>query len=275
MSQQITPMSRLKGLFDNLNKKIQLRELRTLHRRPERTSQYGYYDKYVTKKIETDFIRLLSVPMNKQYVTEIAFSFDYVNVDTKISTSVNKLDSIQYSKIYSFEEFRQTLKDLIKKLPDNCNADTFIKAYFETFEFVSQEVSDTDIESDVLAVKPLIEKYQQAQKSLTSKQNKLNRTQYRVSSQLHVSEEYRNLQQLLERQKEIEKLIKQSKQQVESKRQEIEKEHSFVKVKNELSEARYHLADVNQEIDHFAQSVISRYPKHKSTFIRDKIDSLK
>lgn len=274
MSQVQTPMSKLKGLFDNLNQKIQLKELRTLHRRPERTSQYGYYDKHVTKKIETDFIRLLSVPMNKQYVTEIAFSFDYINVETTITTSVKKHDSITYSKVYSFEEFRQVLKNLIKKLPENCNGDLFVAAYFEHFEFITQESSNEDIDAELLAAQPLIETIKDKKKQLNSKQNKLDRTQSKINSQLHESEEYRNLQQLLERQREIEKLIKLSREQVESKKRQIEIENNFAKTRNDLSDADYELNLAQKELLNFEKSLISRYPKNKSSLIRDKIDSL-
>lgn len=274
MSQVKTPMNRLKGLFENLNKKITLKQSANLHRRVEKRHSYSW-DTHVRKKIDTDFIRILELPKNKQNALSLAFSFDYVDIETKITTSIDTIKSIQYSKVYSFEEFRDTLRSLVKKLPEKCDADTFLKVYFETFTFENEEKNNQNIEDDLLTIQPLIDQSILAKKNLKSKHNKLSKTSSQINKDLIQTPEYLELQTLLAQQKELDKLIKDSKKQVELKTREIENNYQLSHVKNELNEAEDIFCSLERQIDVETKAICSKHPKNQSSAIRIMIDNLK
>lgn len=274
MSQFQTPMNRLKGLFENLDKKIKLKLSATLQRRVQKRHSYSW-ETHVRKKIDTDFIRIFELPKNKQNALSVAFCFDYVDIETKITTSINTINSIQYSKVYSFEEFKETLKNLIKKLPEKCDADTFLKVYFETFTFENEEKNNQNIEDDLLTIQPLIDQSILAKKNLKSKHNKLSKTSSQINKDLTQTPEYLELQTLLAQQKELDKLIKDSKKQVELKTREIENNYQLSHVKNELNEAEDIFCSLERQIDVETKAICSKHPKNQSSAIRIMIDNLK
>lgn len=274
MSQVQTPMNRLKGLFENLDKKITLKQSANLHRRVEKRHSYSW-ETHVRKKIDTDFIRILELPKNKQNALSLAFSFDYVDIETKITTSIDTIKSIQYSKVYSFEEFRDTLRSLVKKLPEKCDADTFLTHYLETFTFENEEKNNQNIEEDILTVQPLIEQIKLAKKNEKSKNNKLIKTLTQINKDLSETPEYLELQTLLGQQKELEKLIKDSKKQVELKTREIENNHKLSHVKNELNDSTSELSSLEKQLEIQTKAICSKHPKNQYSAIRTTIDNLK
>jgi len=274
MSQVQTPMNRLKGLFENLDKKIKLKQSANLHRRVEKRYSYSW-ETNVRKKIDTDFIRIFELPKNKQNALSLAFSFDYVDIETKITTSIDTIKSIQYSKVYSFEEFKETLRSLVKKLPEQCDSDTFLKHYLETFTFENEEKNNHNIDEDILTVQPLIEQIKAAKKTQKSKHNKLIKTSTQINKAVAETPEYVELQTLLAQQKELEKLIKNSKKQIELKTREIENNHKLSHVKNELNEAEYTVSSLERQLDLETKAICSKHPKNKSSVIRTTIDNLK
>lgn len=271
-----TPMQKLKHLFQNLEQKFHLEELTVLHQRSEKKWRGYSWNSHTTKKIETDFVRLLSVPKNSLNIESIAFSFDYIDVDTKITTSTRSIDlTVNYSKIYSFDEFKQCLKTLIKNLPEKCDVDTFFKVYFESFAFEEQENVNTKIEEDISKVSPLIEQLKASELDLSNKQEQLKKVKVKISKELQSSEEHQEFSELLRQKGELDKKIALARKNADNKLVDIEMNKNLYSFEVALQQSQQRVNDTKDSINKFAKQICVNYPKNLTSFILKKIEEIK
>jgi hypothetical protein len=272
MSKTITPMKRLKGQIDNL--KDILDSEYTFDAKEKRNSRIetGSYEwgdrkehKVISEIVSDHIIFFNSIPKKdaggidyKNYSFSIAF--DFLNKDIEghsIQFSLPINDKLVYTKPLTVEDSKEFIRELNKSLKNN---ESKIRTLVinQVNEFISR--NPYDITQDVQKAKEDINKvienkkseigFQETEKHAKKCEDRFNKINNIINSEIESSEEYKELQAIEKRSKEL-------KQKIEEQRNSLKKSYNFLELKNQQCESQSKLNFKQKQLEHTEQQALN------------------
>lgn len=274
MSKVITPMKRLKGQIDNL--KINLEEEYTHTSKEKREGKIDYDSSYwgdrtepkVISEIVSDHIIFFNTkPKNDQggipYKNHsFAISFDFMNKELEEQSIqfsyFNEENKLIHSKPFTVEEFKEHLKNLnkfIKSLDISPRTIVFekIKDIVESNQYdINIDVKKAENDIELLLKKKKEEiKFDEAQKEANKNNERFQKVSDIIKSTIENSDEYKELQEIEKRQKELKEKIQ---NQIES----LQTSYNFKELKAEKAKSDSILMLKNKEIEYEEKKALSK-----------------